>query len=106
MAGGTPVGNQGYAGWEVRAADARGAPWDHRNGERVCRIRCYIGTLTISYPSHTHTQLQARFGLSSAQHWSQTDGAFSYKKFYNRILLQLEDDDDEHTQDIMAFYNK
>lgn len=52
------------------------------------------------------THNQARFCLSSKRMWSLKDELFSYRTFYQAILLRLADREDPWVQDTLMWWNE
>ncbi|KIJ07142.1 hypothetical protein PAXINDRAFT_19656 [Paxillus involutus ATCC 200175] len=50
--------------------------------------------------------VQARFGITSTNRWSEKDGSFSYRRFYYHILDDIESNDDHAWKDaILRHHN-
>ncbi|KJA12623.1 hypothetical protein HYPSUDRAFT_210308 [Hypholoma sublateritium FD-334 SS-4] len=52
-----------------------------------------------------HVMLRVRFALSSTPSWVVKDGTFSYQDFYHHIVELLEEDDEETSQ-VIKLYNQ
>ncbi|KJA19626.1 hypothetical protein HYPSUDRAFT_204370 [Hypholoma sublateritium FD-334 SS-4] len=76
-------------------------PGTHRGKQGNAAI-CSITTLTPHLIAYVATQV--RFALSSTPSWVVKDGTFSYADFY-RHIVELLDEDDEESSQIIKFYN-
>ena len=50
--------------------------------------------------------IQARFGISSKNRWSEMDGIFNYRKFYYALIELVDDNENvEWRDDLLKYYN-
>ncbi|KAG0693331.1 hypothetical protein DFH29DRAFT_1039774 [Suillus ampliporus] len=60
---------------------------------RTCNAALHDMT-TVEAAHITYGCLQVRFGISARNAWSEIDGAFNYRDFYNNIVKLIEDSPD------------
>ncbi|KAG1896790.1 uncharacterized protein F5891DRAFT_983207 [Suillus fuscotomentosus] len=72
---------------------------------RTCNATLHDMT-TVEAAHISYGCLQVRFGISAKNAWSEIDGAFNYREFYNNIIELIEDSPDpEWKEDLLKAWN-
>ncbi|KAG2029384.1 hypothetical protein BDR03DRAFT_880931 [Suillus americanus] len=72
---------------------------------RTCNAALHDMT-TVEAAHIAYGCLQVRFGISAKNAWSEIDGAFNYREFYNNIIELIEDSPDpEWKEDLLKAWN-
>lgn len=76
-----------------------------KRATRTCNAALHDMT-TVEAAHIAYGCLQARFCISAKNTWSETDGAFNYREFYNNIIELIEDSPDpEWKEDLLKAWN-
>lgn len=76
---------------------------------RVCRVPCKDSFLPSDSQRRHHSdayERQVRFALSTVESWRPRDGHFDMDSFYQRIIQQFNESEDEWVIETLAWWTK